>query len=378
MTLGDSRVPLGMQLLAHKKGRLALSGSGIAVAVVIMFVELGFFHGVVESQAKVARLFNGDLVALHKNRTHLNKWNGFGRIRLAQLSAFDELREVIPIYKGTMGLRNPDNELLKRIVAYAFPPHAAPFRISRMDELGPRLSTRNTVLFDRASRKIFGRFQRGRSVELDGMHYRVAGLVTLGPNLVNDGTVLMSEGSWLKRHPTDTPVMAVLRVRDGLDVGDALRRIAARLPDDLQIMTPQALYQREVDYTVHVAPIGTIFGVGLVAGIIIGILVCHQVLFNEIADHLAQYATLKAMGFSERTLNGIVTEEALTLSLAGFAIGASLAYPIYWYVESETALVMALEPSSLALVFALTLAICVTAGLLAARRVARLDPAELF
>ena len=50
------------------------------------------------------------------------------------------------------------------------------------------------------------------------------------------------------------------------------------------------------------APIDFIFGMGAAIGFFIGFVVVYQILYTEVTNHLPQYATLKAMGFSDRYL----------------------------------------------------------------------------
>ena len=52
-------------------------------------------------------------------------------------------------------------------------------------------------------------------------------------------------------------------------------------------------------------------------GFIVGMVICYQVLFADISDRLAEFATLKAMGYSDRRLFRIVVEQAVYLALLG-------------------------------------------------------------
>lgn len=366
-------------MLWHDKTRLLLSTCGIAFAVVIMFLQLGFFNGINDSQANIARLLNGDLVLLQRNRTHLNKWNRFEDIHLYQVAALSGVAEVIPIFKDGAGLKNPQTDQVKRIIVYAFPPDRPPFALPDLSqEKLDRLKVRGQVLYDRRSREIYGRFREGDTLTIDGRSYTLAGYVDLGPNLINDGTILMGEGTWLGNGANNRPVMALVILTPDADRGAQIKAIKANLPDDIVAFTPSELAQREIDYTITNAPVGVIFGIGLVVSFFIGTVICYQILFNEVTDHLAQYATLKAMGFGNGTLIGIILEEAILLAIFGFLPGLALSEWIYRVVADQTRLIMFLTPERIGLVFSLALVMCVAAGFLAMRKVLKLDPAELY
>ena len=68
------------------------------------------------------------------------------------------------------------------------------------------------------------------------------------------------------------------------------------------MLTKAGLIAKEQGFWHHVAPIGTVFSIGVVMGFIVGLAICYQVLFSDISERLAEFATLKAMGYSDSRL----------------------------------------------------------------------------
>ncbi|MCC5024348.1 MAG: hypothetical protein J6386_16845 [Candidatus Synoicihabitans palmerolidicus] len=155
-------------MLVHKKKRLALSISGITFAVLIMFMQLGFFNGFNDSQALLTTRFDGDLVMMDVRRAHLNRWTSMPRLRLAQAAAFAEVKEAIPVFNGTFNVRNTETGQYRRTYGLAFPPYALPFQIEGLTELAPQLTRRNVVLFDAKARRIYGAMEVGQRVDVNG------------------------------------------------------------------------------------------------------------------------------------------------------------------------------------------------------------------
>jgi len=368
---------LGIRILWRAKLRLLLSAVGIAVAVVIIFLEQGFFFGVMDSQSRIAHLIRGDLVLIDKRRKNLNKWDTLKRIRLFQSDALSDIETVIPVYRVAMKLRNKDSGRLKSIVVYALPPDTMPLDLGVSAEEAGKLRLAGGLMFDRRSRDIYGDIRPGDDVELNGRKHQVVGLVDLGPNLINDGAVVMSEGNLRTLRPGKDPIMGVVRLRAGADLETVRQALVSQLPD-LDVFTPAELAAREVRFTATSAPVGIIFGIGMLAGFAIGTIVCYQVLFNEINDLVPQYATLRAMGFSTAFLGRIILQQALLFSVTGFGLAMPFVWQLYDYIAGRTALVMLLPPERVLTVLALTVAMCLFAGLVAMRHVWRADPAELY
>ena len=202
--------------------------------------------------------------------------------------------------------------------------------------------------------------------------------MAIGPDIVNDGAILMSEGEWLgapSRRAADHgrhPPQARQRC------GTARAAILAALPPDVTVLTPPELRARENNATLTTAPVGILFGIGVLAGLVIGTINCYQLLYNEVGDHLPQYATLKAMGFSDDFLRQVILEEAVILAVAGFAVGLLFALAADALIALETSLPVRVTAGTGSLVCLLTLGMCILAGWIAIRRVAVADPAALY
>ena len=116
----------------------------------------------------------------------------------------------------------------------------------------------------------------------------------------------------------------------------------------------------------------------MLIGVLVGLVIVYQVLSTDVADHLREYATLKAVGYPGRFFLGIVFEEAVILGVLGFVPGLLISVGLYAVVAAQTGLPMALTAGRAAAVLVGTVLMCTLAGALATRRLARADPADLF
>jgi putative ABC transport system permease protein len=373
-----TRLGLGARLLIHNKVRLAVASASVAVGVIIIFVELGFLLGILDAQSLIATLARGDLLVMNITRVDLHRWDNLYPVRLDQVAAQPGVARVTPVYEDHVGLEDRSDKRVRRIILYAFPPNDIPLAIGDPEEISRRLKVSHGFLYDRLSRPIFGSFKPGDEIKIDKFPLLVGGYVRMGADIVNDGNIVISEGDWLDRFPDAKPIMGVVHLKPGADLETVRRAILLHLPPDVVVLTPWETKLREYESTLRVAPVGILFLVGMLAGLVIGTINCYQVLYNEISDRLPQFATLKAMGFSNGFLRRVILEQAIVLSLSGFVIGLVLSLLADGYIASQTALPIRITALTGLFVGFLTVAMCAMAGLIAIRRVALADPAELY
>jgi putative ABC transport system permease protein len=378
MALTGWKIPLARRMLTHKKGRLIMSMLGIAFSVIIMFMEIGFFNGINDSQANLPPLLRADLLVMGERRYSMLESTTFRRIRIQQALAFDEVEEAIPFYENTGIIVNSQDKRVRAIYILAFPPDkTSPLAVPGLESYMDQLRIRGNVVWDRLSRDIYGDVKPGSQIMLNGRRHNVVGSVEIGPNLKVDGYVIMGDAS-LDEREVDRINLGLLRVKAGTDIPALKEKLIKNLPGDILVMTPEEARVREVNFTIEKTPTGAVFGAGVIIGFLIGVIICYQILFNEITDQMPQYATMKAVGFSKRFLISLVMKQALLLSVLGFLPGLLGGYALYALIQRFTQILMIMTPERGLLIFLLTVFMCAVAGLLAVRKVIKADPAELF
>ncbi len=374
------KIPLASKMLLHNKGRLLLSLLGVAFAVVIMFMEIGFFNGLNDSQANLPPLLNADLLIMHERRYSMLENSTIPRTRLGQAASLEEVAEVVPFYEGADTLLNQQEKRIRAISILAFPQDtASPLLVAGLDKYQELLKIKGNVLYDRFSRNIYGNIKTGSEIILGGQRQTVVGTVEIGPNIKLDGYIIMGESTWADRTGRiDNVNMGLVRLKPGADVESVKKKMRDILPDDTIFLTPEEARKREVMFTIKSTPTGAVFGIGVIIGFIIGVIICYQILFNEITDHLPQYATMKAVGFSKKFLISLVVKQSLWLSVLGFIPGVIGAVILYFGIQYSTRILMFITPGRILFVFILTVFMCLVASFFAMKKVLKADPADLY
>jgi putative ABC transport system permease protein len=180
-----------------------------------------------------------------------------------------------------------------------------------------------------------------------------------------------------ERLPSQVDLVAI-KLRPGADREAAMARLRALLPADVMVMSQPELVAHERNYWETATPIGFIFAFGSLMGLVVGMVIVYQILFSDIASHLREYATLKAIGYSNGFLRRAVLSAALILAVLGFLPGLALSTLLYDVVGKGTFLPLEMDLSRALSVFAMIFTMCGLAGLLAMRKLRDANPADMF
>ena len=170
----------------------------------------------------------------------------------------------------------------------------------------------------------------------------------------------------------------LIKLQPGYDAAEVQAQIRAAIPRDVRVLTRQEFMDLEVQYWNKTTPIGYIFAFGAVMGLIVGLIIVYQILFADVQDHLKEYATLKAMGYTHGYLRNVVLQQALILAVLGFLPGMAIAHLVFTRGADATRLPLEMSMESALTVFALTVAMCAGSGMMALRKLRTADPAEVF
>jgi len=101
-------------------------------------------------------------------------------------------------------------------------------------------------------------------------------------------------------------------------------------------------------------------------------------LYSDISDRLPEFATLKAIGYSNLALYRVVLTQALYLALLGYAAGLIVSHFLFQWVNRMTGLPMDVPRNNPGVILLLTVLMCLGSGAYAARKLISADPAQLF
>ena len=381
------KIPLAWLQLTREKPRLIVALAGIAFADFLMFMQLAFREALFESNVRLHTSLEGEVVLINPQSNAVNFLESFSQRRLYQALDLKEVASVHPIYVGLTSWKNPQTRRFSEVQVIAANPNELVFNLPGMQQNLKPIKMPDVVLFDRGSRPDFGPiatdFDQGKKIETEvgGRRIKVGGVVELGASFGSDGNIVTSDLNFFrlfKNRKAGLIDIGLIKLKPGANPETVVAQLRQYLPKDIQVLSKQEFIQKEKDYWATSTPIGFIFALGTVMGFIVGTVIVYQILYSEVSDHLSEYATLKAMGYSQTYLLLVVFQEAFILASLGYIPGFGFAVFLYNIAKNATLLPIYMTVSRAILVFLLTMLMCFISGLISVRKLQAADPADVF
>ena len=380
-------VPVVRQLLIRQRVRTISGICGVAIGCLLMFVQLGFRDGLYNQSVRVHESLKCDLVVLNHDSTALTAMRPFPKERMASIYGNQDVEDVALLRLRSVRWRNQVNGRSRNVLAIGVDPESPPLTLETTTDSLQSIKGLFNVLFDSEARWEFGpigeRIRKGLPVssEVSGYRLNVSGLIKIGPSFGYDGYIIASRPtveSLLNDSSQGDAELGCVNLVPAAKPGVVLQRLAKTTPNDVRLFTKQQYIDFEKDYWKSSSSIGFVFNFGALIGLLVGGVMVYQVLYTDVSDHLAEYATLRSMGYSMNYLCGIVIKQGIMLCFVGYIPSVFLGAGAYELMRRGTNIAVTLSPPILISVFVLISISSTVSALLVTSRLWSADPAELF
>ena len=372
------RIPLAWRILTYDKRRTGLALIGIFMAILLVFVELGFFVAVPQGGMLIYDHLRFDLLVCSNKYVFQSQSGQFPRARLAAAKTIPEVAQASPFYLGGGKWQDPAGGLRLDIAVIGVDPRAGIFAVPDIES---QLERTDTVLVDSATRPMFGPLDSGRVVEIGGRKVTIGGQYVLGTGFMGLGVVLASAANYARLFPQrglNVVNLAPIQLKPGVDPDRAADDLRKAVGSGLQVFTHKALEAHETAYWTTRTSVGLIFGSGLLISFVVGIMVVFQIVSTQVSRQLPQFATMKAIGYPDRSLAGTVGAMSLLIVVTGFVPALGAALGLYSVIRQQTLLPVAMSEMRLLFVFGAAVAMALISALLSVGSLRRAAPADVF
>lgn len=420
------KTPLAWKNLSHNKVRTIIGVAGVGFAVILIFMQLGFKGGIVSTATQIYDALDFDLMIRSPAYLHLTEPRHFARQRVFQAESLPEVTRARPFYLGLTewqapvsrfrpvqyDLRDPEDPAgqWRGIIAMGTEPHDPGFARKDIRTKMQMLTDPRFVLVDTRSKPEYGPKQNGEFSDADigvettlgPSRIQIVGLFELGTGMASNGACLVSPQGFVRACPwqtLDDVNFGLIKLRDpsqALAVKAKLEQIfgvpafpeegveaadleASELANvDVEILTRDVVNARETERWVSGTPLGQIFSFAVWVAVFVGVAIVYQVLSTDIDNMMSEYATLKAIGYSNTYLTKVVLQQSVLLAVVGYIPSLAISAVLYEVIEGASGMPMTMTPRIMVIVFFLAIFMCVVSGLGALRKLFKADPVDLF
>ena len=380
------RLPIGWLQLTHNRTRFAAALAGVAFANVLVFVQLGIMNSMGAATLRPYDFFQADVMISAGDANALADGGNVARQWLLQALADPDVADGMGLFIANVPWDRGERDI--SLTTFGLDPAKPAFLAPGIaGDLG-LLQVQDAALLDRLARGLGKeeaaaiRPQTPLAFETQGRTLTAYATFAGGGGFGGDGYMLVSDQTFLSLFPARSsaaPDHILLTLRPGAQAETVIARLRTLISDpSLRIRSYAQAAEDDLRYQQTKRPTGIIFGFGVLIGVLVGLVIVYQVLSTDVADHLREYATFKAMGYGPRFFLGVVFEEALVLGVMGFVPGLIVGTAILTVMGAITTLPLAMTPAMAVTVFMGTVVFSALSGAIATRRLAAADPADLF
>lgn len=383
----SSSVLLAWRQLSHHKVKMVVASAGVVVAVMLMLVQLGIRQGAMDNGVAVTRRITSDLIVVSPRTRTIFQSNQFPRRLLFRLPAHPSVDRVEEVYMGQARFRNLWDHREYPISVTGLDPRSSLMNLQGYSKYQTQLELPDRAIFDGLSRDSFGPVAKHlREVgpletEVNFRKVTLQAVIEVGISFSSDGNLYTTPVNFLRMFPArraGSIDLGLVSVKPGTDLQKLKRELQPYLGAEATVLTKEELVAAEIRFLREAHPLDFIFGMGAAVGFFIGFVVVYQILYSDVTNHLPQFATMKAMGFTDNYLLRVVLSQAMILTVMGYIPGFFMAIGLYEVATKAIQMKFSMTIDRALGVFAATVIMCGFSAMIAIQKARTADPADVF
>lgn len=374
----DMGTLIALRNLFHDRVRLAATLIGLVFSLVLINLQTGLLLGFFQTTASLVLRSGADLWIAAAGTRNVDQSIAIAERKLYQALAVPGVAAATRQAVEFTLLKRPDGGS-EGVLVVGFEVDGGlggPWGVVEGDVADLRYPY--TIMVDELYRAKLGIERVGDLVEINGYRARVVGFTrgihsfTQAPYVFTSFENALDYTS-LDRSQTN---YVLIDVADGADPETVKAQLATRIRD-VDVLTRDEFARATQIYWIFTTGAGAALLSAAVLGFVVGIVVVSQTLYATTIDHLPEFVTLRAIGAGSSYLRGIILRQAIASAVIGYAISLAISHAVIGLTrDSGPAILLPWPVAGVMLV--LTIAMCVSAGIVSIRKVTRVDPGSIF
>jgi putative ABC transport system permease protein len=372
-------VDLATKSLLHDKLRFTITVAGVAFAVTLVFVQVGLFLGLLDNASITINHIDADLWVTSKNTPNVDFAHTFPDTAVQRVRSVPGVAHADNLIVWFMTVNLPSGAQEGTLV-YALEDFSR-WNIPWDVEAGSLTDLKRGQYFflDDSAVKRYGPFSVGDYREILGQRMKLIGRTREARSFTTTPISFMDFDRAQKlayQQLAGHTTYILVKLAPGSDVRAAKAEIARRLPYN-DVFTKADWARRSRSYWIVSTGIGLNMYITVFLGCLVGVVVVAQTLYASTMEHIREFGTVKAIGGGNADIYRILGKQASIAAVAGFVIGAAMAYAMRPAIQ-KIDLKLIIPTPFFVIVFFGSLLMCLAAAAVSFRKVAAIDPALVF
>jgi putative ABC transport system permease protein len=369
---------LASRNLFQDRVRFVATMVGIVFSVVLVMVQLGLYLGFGQMVTTMIDHADTDLWIMRKGTKCFEDPSLLSSKRQTDYQSVPGVASADPIVIGFSDWRLPSGEMTPVFLVGTNldKPGLHPWNIvAGSDEA---LRQPDAVAVDETYFERLGVSKVGDEADIRGIDVKVAA-VTRGIRSFTTTPYVFTDIAQARKY-IGIPASFTSYFLVHLQPGANLQEVRTALQDkvsDIEVLTSKEFSERSRTFWLFGTGAGAALFAGALLGVIVGTVIVAQTLYSSTKDHLDEFATLRAMGSSNRYIYTVIVYQALLNAIVGFCLASVIGFAVV-YFTSTGALPVVITPALMGIILALTIGMCIASALTAIVKVVRIDPAVVF
>jgi putative ABC transport system permease protein len=370
---------LALKTLLHDRLRFAITVAGVAFAVMLVFVQVGLFLGLMDNASVIISHVDADLWVTSKNTPNIDFPHPFPDGLVQRVRSVPGVARADNLIMNYFNVTLP-NGAQESTEIYGLEDHQrwnVPWRVLE-GNLGD-LRRGAYMFLDQSAVKRMGAFRVGDYREVNGVRLEIIGRTADALSFATtpvgfmDFDLAQRIGGTLLAGQTN---YMLVKLAAGADVERVRAEIQRRLPYN-DVHTGREWATQSRSYWIVSTGLGLNAGLTVFLGCLVGLVVVAQTLYTSTMDHLKEFGTVKAIGGGNRDIYLILGKQATIAAVVGFVAGVLPSFALR-PAMAGVGLKLIIPFPLVLVIFAGTIVLCLGASMVSFRKVAGIDPALVF
>lgn len=371
-------IPVSTKMLFHNRLRFTMTVIGIAIAFFLAAAQIGLLVGWINTNSAIIKHAGVDIWVMAKETRSFDFGMSIPRHRIQQVNSVKGVAWAEGMIIGWVNWHHPQGKhLTVELIGLDKSNVGSPWEMASGSIESVHLP--ETVIIDELSANVLGTKAIGDEAEMEGNRVIIGGIsqgvrtFTASPFVF---TSIKNALNYVTYYRDDEISYVLARVEPNANVLDVRNRIAQEV-SDVEVLTTAEFAERSVKYWMLETGVGITVIITAALGLLVGAVIMSQTLFAITQDHIANYATLLALGFHQKTLRQIVLTQSLSLGGLGIIVGLVL---FFLACNASARSPIPLETTTMVTtgLVAFSLMCCIASSWFSIRAIFKLDPVSVF